>query len=168
MRHAAVPFLPRGTKIRRPLLEELSAVWPFSTPMMLRLKCCPLGAPFPVWLTAADSVPASWLPVGLVQATPASAPTARIPATAFVVRMMHLGGGMENAPARTCHGPDRVPTSLAPWFARGEHRRGRRPQAVVSRPSCWWTDSSRNREYGSLYSVFYRAFMSVAGAPAQR
>src|ERR1043166_4655428 len=92
MLHAAVPLLPRGTKIRRPLLLELSAVWPFSTPMMLRLKCCPLGAPFPVWPTAADSVPASWLPVGSVQATPASAPTARIPATAFVVRMMHLRG----------------------------------------------------------------------------
>src|SRR5438552_9878848 len=119
MLHAAAPFLPRGTKIRRPLLEELSALWPFSTPMMLRLKCDPLGAPFPAWPTLAESVPASWLPVGLVQATPASAPRARIPATVFVVCMMHLGCWVENAPPRICRGHDRGPTSLAPSLRPG-------------------------------------------------
>src|SRR5205823_9606632 len=36
------------TKIRRPSLLFMSAVLSFGTPMMLRLKCEPLGAPLPV------------------------------------------------------------------------------------------------------------------------
>src|SRR5919204_3028396 len=41
------------TKMRCPLLSSIAAVLSFGTPMMLRLKCVPLGAPFPVVVTEA-------------------------------------------------------------------------------------------------------------------
>src|SRR5206468_7594222 len=54
MSPAVLPVvLMSWTKIRCPSLLFMSAVLSFGTPMMLRLKCEPLGAPLPVVVTEA-------------------------------------------------------------------------------------------------------------------